>query len=171
MQLKVFANYLSLSYAVADEILELVRINPTAMLCMASGESPKGTCTVTVEKANRDKIDFSQLHFVGLDEWLGIDPTNTGSCCYFFKTFLIDPLSFSPKSVQLFDALSNDPAGECKKMDDYIFHHGPIDLMIVGIGMNGHIGFNEPGISFSLYSHIADLDETTTTVGQKYFDS
>src|SRR5438045_858479 len=56
-------------------------------------------------------------------------------------------------------------------MDDYIFHHGPIDLMIVGIGMNGHIGFNEPGISFSLYSHIADLDETTTTVGQKYFDS
>ena len=170
MQLKVFDDYASLSSAVADEIIELVRRKPTAMLCMASGDSPKGTCEKVVGKANREKVDFSQLHFVGLDEWLGIPPTNTGSCAYFFKTYFLNPLSSPPNSIRLFDALAKSPADECKKMDEHIFKHGPVDLMIVGIGMNGHIGFNEPGISFDLYSHIADLDETTTTVGQKYFE-
>ncbi|MES1219892.1 MAG: 6-phosphogluconolactonase, partial [Bacteroidota bacterium] len=60
-------------------------------------------------------------------------------------------------------------AQECKKMDEVIFEKGGIDLMIVGVGMNGHIGFNEPGVSFDNYSHVIDLDEMTITVGQKYF--
>jgi len=170
MQVKVFEDYASLSAAVADEIIEMVKRDPTATLCMASGDSPKGTCEKAVERANREKVNFSRLHFVGLDEWLGIPPTNTGSCAYFFNTFFLEPLSFRPASVRLFDALAANPQQECKKMDEHIFQNGPIDLMIVGIGMNGHIGFNEPGISFDLYSHIAELDKTTTTVGQKYFD-
>jgi glucosamine-6-phosphate isomerase len=170
MHVNVFSDYPSLSSAVAGEIIELVRTKPAATLCMASGDSPKGTCTVAVQKANAQKLDFSQLHFVGLDEWLGIPSTNSGSCQYFFKTYFLGPLLNSPKSVYLFDALAKDPQKECKKMDEHLFQLGPIDLMIVGIGMNGHIGFNEPGISFDLYSHVAQLDETTTTVGQKYFD-
>jgi len=69
----------------------------------------------------------------------------------------------------LFDAMSPDLQGECRKMDNIIFEKGGIDLMIVGIGMNGHIGFNEPGVLFDNYSHVIDLDNTTVSVGQKYF--
>jgi 6-phosphogluconolactonase/glucosamine-6-phosphate isomerase/deaminase len=71
----------------------------------------------------------------------------------------------------MFDAVSTDLVGECKKMDAIIAAKGGIDLMIVGIGMNGHIGFNEPGVDFNLLSHIIELDETTKTVGQKYFQT
>jgi glucosamine-6-phosphate isomerase len=78
-------------------------------------------------------------------------------------------LKFRKEQVYLFDALSKDPQEECVKMDEVIFGKDGIDLMVVGIGMNGHIGFNEPGTSFENYAHIADLDETTVTVGQKYF--
>jgi glucosamine-6-phosphate isomerase len=171
MKLAVFTDYDSLSTEVAKEIIGLVKQKPSALLCMASGDSPKLTCSKVAEIANREKVDLSKVQFVGLDEWLGIPPGNSGSCNYFFRTFFLRPLQSPPSSVHFFDALSSEPVKECKKMDEFIFQNGPIDLMIVGIGMNGHIGFNEPGISFDKYSHIADLDETTTLVGQKYFDA
>src|SRR5215471_1971879 len=115
MQLNVFNDYSALSSAVADEIIALVRNKPDATLCMASGESPKLTCAITVEKSNRENVDFSKLHFIGLDEWLGIPPSNSGSCHYFFKTHFLEPLVSSPKSVYLFDALAKNPQDECNK--------------------------------------------------------
>jgi glucosamine-6-phosphate isomerase len=171
MQLKTFPDYAALSSQVAEEIITLVKGKPDAVLCMASGDSPKLACSKIVEIANHDKLDFSQIRFIGLDEWLGIPPENSGSCHYFFQQFFLRPLETPPNSVHLFDALSLNPLRECEKMDDFIFNSGPIDLMLVGIGMNGHIGFNEPGISFNKYSHVATLDNTTTSVGQKYFNS
>jgi len=171
MKVEVYSNYASLSEHVAQEIISLVKNKPDAILCMASGESPKLTCSKVVDIANRENINFSRLQFIGLDEWVGIPPDNSGSCRYFFETFFLNPLKSPPTSVHLFNALSRDLLHECKGMDEFIFRNGSIDLMIVGIGMNGHIGFNEPGISFEKYSHIAELDETTTSVGQKYFES
>jgi len=171
MEMAIFSDYDSLSNEVAKEIMDLVTQKPSAMLCMASGDSPRLACSKVVEIANREKVDFSKIQFVGLDEWVGIPPTNSGSCHYFFNTFLLQPLVSPPGSVHLFNALSRDLSEECKKMDEFIFSNGPIDLMIVGIGMNGHIGFNEPGVSFEKYSHVAQLDQTTTSVGQKYFES
>jgi glucosamine-6-phosphate isomerase len=117
----------------------------------------------------KDKTDISQSTFIGLDEWVGVPPENEGSCHYFFKSLLLKPLNFSPEQIHLFNALSTDTAGECRKMDNLILQKGGIDLMIVGVGMNGHIGFNEPGTSFDKYSHVIDLDESTLNVGQKYF--
>ncbi|HRQ52474.1 MAG TPA: glucosamine-6-phosphate deaminase, partial [Agriterribacter sp.] len=113
--------------------------------------------------------DFSSCTFIGLDEWVGIPPGNEGSCAFFFRTHVFEQLNFSPPRIHLFNALSENPAQECAAMDKVIFENGGIDLMLVGIGMNGHIGFNEPGVSFDLYSHVIRLDETTTSVGQKYF--
>ena len=170
MKVEIYPDYASLSEHVAQEVVSLVKNKPGAVLCMASGESPKLTCSKVAEIANRENTRFSNLHFIGLDEWVGISPENSGSCRYFFETFFLRPLMTPPTSVHFFDALSRNLSQECKNMDEFIFRNGPIDLMIVGIGMNGHIGFNEPGISFEKYSHIAELDETTTSVGQKYFE-
>ena len=169
MQLKIYKDHHGLSEAAANEIIDLVKNKPGAVLCLASGDTPRLTCKLFAEKAIKEKLDLSRITFIGLDEWVGIPPENDGSCHYFFQHELIEPLHFSADQVHLFNAMSPDLQAECRKMDNIIFEKGGIDLMIVGIGMNGHIGFNEPGVSFDNYSHVIDLDNTTVSVGQKYF--
>lgn len=169
MTISVFEDYHALSAHAASFIAGQLRIKPSLTLCMASGHTPALTVEMLVNTILSEKIDYSGFRFIGLDEWLGLPPENSGSCHYFFKTKLIDPLQLSPSQYFLFDAMSPDPAAECKKMDAVIAERG-IDIMLVGIGMNGHIGFNEPGTSFLSLCHVAALDDTTKSVGQKYFN-
>jgi galactosamine-6-phosphate isomerase len=169
MELKIYKDYQALSEKAADEIIDLVKSKPGAVFCLASGDTPRRTCTLTVEKAIRENIDFSRCTFIGLDEWVGVPPENEGSCHYFFRRHLLKPLKIPVANIHLFDALSDDLENQCKAMDDIIAAKEGIDLMIVGIGMNGHIGFNEPGVSFDLKAHVISLDEITLSVGQKYF--
>lgn len=169
MQLKIYKDYHTLSLHAAAEIIGLIKNKPQAVLCLPSGDTPRMMCQLMVERAAEEKVDFSQFTLIGLDEWIGIAPENEGSCHYFFQHQVIDPLHLQASQIHLFNALSPDPAQECAVMDKIIAEKGGIDLMIVGVGMNGHIGFNEPGVSFDHYSHVTDLDETTQTVGQKYF--
>ena len=171
MQLKIFKNYTELSDQVSNAIIDLVKEKPTAVLCLASGDTPKLTYADLVRKSAEQHIDFSQCTFIGLDEWVGIPPDNQGSCHYFLHHHLFSPLRIALSQVHVFDALSKNLDEECSKMDKTIKEKGGIDLMLVGIGMNGHIGFNEPGVSFDLYAHVIELDETTQAVGQKYFNS
>ncbi len=171
MEIKIFKDHESLSAAVAGEIVATVKSKPGAVICLASGETPRRTCQLVVELANRDKTDLSQFTFIGLDEWVGIPPENEGSCHYFFQHELLEPLKITNQQVHLFDGMSGDLHEECTKMDAVIKDKAGIDLVVVGIGMNGHIGFNEPGVSFDNYSHVIDLDETTISVGQKYFNT
>lgn len=169
MHLDVYKNYQSLSEAAANEIIELVKHKPNAVLCLASGETPWLTCKLFVEKVVKEKTDLSEITFIGLDEWVGIPPENEGSCHYFFQNEIFKPLHISRQQNHLFNGMSANLDEECKKMDAVVLEKSGIDLMIVGIGMNGHIGFNEPGVSFNNYSHVIDLDDTTVSVGQKYF--
>jgi len=171
MQLKIYDDHQGLSVAAVNEIVSLIKSKPGAVLCLASGETPRLTCQLLVQKVKNEKVDISQVTMIGLDEWVNISPENEGSCHYFFKNELINPLQIPEKQVHLFNGMADKFQDECRKMDAVIRDKGGIDLMIVGIGMNGHIGFNEPGVSFDNYSHVIDLDDTTLTVGQKYFKS
>jgi len=95
MRVNVFPGYESVSEEVAAQVLDLVKKKPTAVICMASGDSPRRTCQLITERALREQIDFSRVTFIGLDEWVGIPPENEGSCHYFFKSLLLYPLNFS----------------------------------------------------------------------------
>jgi glucosamine-6-phosphate isomerase len=169
MTLEIFDNYDALSLAAANEIIAQVRRKPASVLCLAAGDTPRVAYRMVCQTAIGAGVDFSRCTFVGLDEWLGIPPDNEGSCFFFLQTNLFAPLNIASSQIHLFNALSSDPLSECEKMDVTIKENGGIDLMLVGVGMNGHIGFNEPGVKESLYSHVVDLDETTQSVGQKYF--
>jgi galactosamine-6-phosphate isomerase len=169
MQIKVYSNYEKLSEAIADEIIKMIKQKPDAVISIASGDSPKLACALFCKKVKEKNIDVSQFFFVGLDEWVGLYTDTSGSCHNDFQKRLIQPLGLSSSQYHLFDGISKDLSYECILMDKIIAAKGNIDLMIVGIGMNGHIGFNEPGVDFNLLSHVIDLDETTVTVGQKYF--
>ena len=170
MRILRFKNYEELSGYAADFIVDSIKNKPTLVLCMASGSTPALTCDLLVQKLKEEQVDSSKFTFLGLDEWVGLPPTNTGSCHFFFHKRIFEPLQLSSSQYFLFNALANDLESECAKMDKVIADKGGIDIMIVGIGMNGHIGFNEPGTSFTALSHVAELDETTKSVGQKYFD-
>lgn len=169
MKLNIYKDYNTLSSQAANEIIALVKNKPDAVLCLASGDTPRLTYAMMASKASDEKVDFSRCTFIGLDEWVGIPPENEGSCYFFLQNQIFKPLNISASKIHLFDALSENMEAECIKMDEIILEKGGIDLMLVGVGMNGHIGFNEPGVPFGLYSHVIALDATTQSVGQKYF--
>jgi glucosamine-6-phosphate isomerase len=169
MTVEIYKDYESLSTQVAQRICRLVQDEPKSVLCLAAGDTPRLAFTLLTAIARKQKIDFSRCTFVGLDEWVGIGPENPGSCHYFLRNHLFDPLQIRNEQIHLFNSMAGNIEAECSKMDKIISEKGGIDLMLVGVGMNGHIGFNEPGVSPRLYSHIIDLDATTQSVGQKYF--
>jgi len=170
MQIIRFKNYEELSEYAAGFIVNAIKNKPDLVLCMASGSTPALICDLLAQKLKKDKVDYSKFTFIGLDEWVGLPPTNNGSCHYFFRTKIFEPLQLRSSQYHLFDAQADDLQNECERMDKFIAEKKGIDIMVVGIGMNGHIGFNEPGISFNNLSHVAELDEITKSVGQKYFN-
>ncbi len=170
MNLKIFDSPEALAEAAADELFSCVKEKPASILCLATGDTPLKTYQILVDRSIANGLDFSSVHFVGLDEWVGVPSHNSGSCAYFLRRNLFDPLNIVEDRIHLFDAVSPDLNSACTKMDNLIAGLGGIDLMIVGIGMNGHVGFNEPGVSLELNCHVIELDEVTKDIGQKYFD-
>ncbi len=170
MQRQIFDDYESLSSAAADLVLETVRQNPGAVLCFATGNTPVGTYRQLIEKARARQADFSQCFCFGLDEWVGVPPEKSGTCHQILHEQLFKPLGIRGTQVHLFDGMTDDISAECRRMNEMIRQKGGIDLMLVGIGLNGHIGFNEPGCSPELEAHDQELHESTLASGQHYFN-
>lgn len=171
MNLEIFDTYEILSYNVAEQLISAIIKKTEALICLAAGDTPKRSYEILAQELKARKIDYQKVHFIGLDEWIGISPENPGSCQFFLRQTLLSPLEIKAENIHLFNAMAEDIHNECEKMDNRIEQLGGIDLIVVGIGMNGHIGFNEPGVSWNKNSHIANLDEVTQKVGQKYFST
>jgi glucosamine-6-phosphate isomerase len=165
-----FPDYASLSQYTAEHVAALINQKPDLLLCLASGDTPIGTYHHLVELAKTGRVDMSQCTFVGLDEWVGFGPEDTGSCSYYVFRDLFTPLKLRPNQVYVFDAKATDLVAECTRIDTLIDSRGGLDVLLVGMGMNGHIALNEPGTSFTLGCHVGELAESTITVGQKYFE-
>lgn len=165
----VYDNPDQLARSTAEKIIGTVEHNPNALLCLAGGETPRLTYRYTAAIAKDKGIDFSAVQFVSLDEWIGVSTSNTGSCYYFLQQMLFAPLDIPSANIHFFDACAVDLDAECKRIDNIIGQLKDIDLMLVGIGMNGHIGFNEPGVAVDQAAHTTVLDISTQQVGQKYF--
>jgi len=169
MKVLTYKDFDEMSRAAAGIIIDQVKRKPNSLICFPSGESPAGVFKYLIEDARNGKVDFSECYFVGLDEWVGMGKDDEGSCTNFLYEFFFTPMQISPERTFFFDARVADLDASCKAMDEFIKRHGPLDVMMVGIGMNGHIGLNEPGIDFNLYAHHSPLAQVTISVGQKYF--
>ncbi|CAN5695500.1 glucosamine-6-phosphate deaminase [soil metagenome] len=141
------------------------------LICPASGSTPEGLYRQTGALVNEKDLDISDWDFVGLDEWLGMNGTDAGSCRQSLNEQFFEPLNIDEKRICFFDGRANDPQGECEKVEAFVQKHGGIDIAIVGLGTNGHIAMNEPGTDATLRSHISDIAPETQAVGQKYFSS
>ena len=165
----IFDNYQELSDETADIIAGIISEKPDALLCFPAGETSIGTFSHLIDLYKGGKISFSRCKIVGLDEWLNLGERRNENCFSFLKKHFFDHIDYSDQNICFFDGESSNPEEECLKTDDFIQKNGPIDMVLLGVGMNGHLGLNEPGSSFDLYSHIVKLDEVTREVGQKYF--
>lgn len=169
MPLRVFDDAAQLAQHTARHIASLLQSKPDAVLCLASGDTPIATYHALVELAQTGHANVNECTFVGLDEWVGFGPTDQGSCSFYLYRDLFAPLRLRPEQIQYFDAKATDLIGECQKIDTFIHERGGLDLLLVGVGLNGHIALNEPGTPFTNYCHVSNLAETTIQVGQKYF--
>jgi glucosamine-6-phosphate isomerase len=171
MKINIQETYEGMSAATAAFIVSKVNQKPASLLCIASGDSPTGTIQNLLDAVNEKKLDLDKCTFVGLDEWVGMDEFDAGGCKHYVYSKFFNPLSIPPERIAFFDAKAADLGRECKKVDDYIFKHGPIDVIVVGVGLNGHVGLNEPGSSPESYCHVVPLAESTIQTARKYFSS
>jgi glucosamine-6-phosphate isomerase len=171
MKIQIHPDYKTLCRTTADLISDYIKSKPNSLICLASGHTPLGVFECLVKDVKENRIDISQCVFVGLDEWVGIGPKQDGSCRLLMDQFFFDPLKIPAKQIHFFNALSNDLQHEADKINSVIGWNGGLDIMLVGVGTNGHIAMNEPGTSFDSIAHISELAEETKIVGQKYFKS
>jgi galactosamine-6-phosphate isomerase len=169
MKLLTFADYRTLCRAVADRVAAAVHQKPNALVCLASGHSPLGVFECLIEDVRAGRLDLSRCNWVGLDEWLGMNGRDPGSCRQMMDEFLFDPLRLPSSQIHFFDGRTTTPDQEVTRINNLIAANKGLDVMLVGIGTNGHIAMNEPGSSFAQHAHISQLAEETITVGQKYF--
>jgi len=165
----IYSNYSELSVKTAEQIAVIISEKPDALICFPAGDTSIGTFNHLIELNKAGKISFKRCRIVGLDEWTNLGKMSNENCFSFLKKHLFDHIDFSNENLCFFNGESSDLEQECIKTDNFIAKYGPIDMVLLGVGMNGHLGLNEPGTSFDLYSHIVKLDDVTKKVGQKYF--
>jgi glucosamine-6-phosphate deaminase len=169
MKQVIYNDYTELSVKTAEQIAAIINKKPDSLLCFPAGETSVGTFKHLMELNKTGKVSFKNCKIVGLDEWANLGEMKSENCFSFLKKYFFDHIDYSESNLCFFDGESSDLKKECIKSDEFIKKYGPIEMMLLGAGMNGHLGLNEPGTSFNLYSHIVNLDDTTKTVGQKYF--
>jgi glucosamine-6-phosphate isomerase len=128
-----------------------------------------GTFAELVKLQRNGQVNFSQCKIAGLDEWVQLGSMRNENCYHFLKSHLFDLIGIENKNICFFNGESDNLQFECTLTDDFIKTNGGIDLMLLGVGMNGHIGLNEPGTPFDKYSHVVELDAATKIAAQKYF--
>ncbi len=161
--------YDELSNKAADIIAAQIIVKPNCVLGLATGSSPVGTYKRLISDNKCGKIDFSTVTSVNLDEYVGLDGTNDQSYRYFMNTNLFDHVNIDKARTFVPSGTADNLADEGKAYDDMIKKLGGIDLQLLGIGLDGHIGFNEPDSIFTAATHEVTLDESTIKANARFF--
>jgi galactosamine-6-phosphate isomerase len=169
MKLFIADSYEAMSKQAAEDLMSFLYSVEKPLICPASGVSPTGLYKELINLIKTSGIDISNWSFVGLDEWKGMNGNDEGSCRDYLNKELFIPLQIQDHQICFFDGRANDLNAECEQAENFIKKHGGIHVAILGIGVNGHIGMNEPGTSVSMRSHVAAIHESTQQIGQKYF--
>ena len=161
--------YEKLSRQAANIISAQVILKPDSVLGLATGSSPLGTYKQLIEWYEKGDIDFSKVTSVNLDEYVGLDCTNDQSYRYFMNKNFFEHINIDLGNTFVPNGCAVDLAGEGKRYDDHIAELGGIDLQLSGIGLDGHIGFNEPDKYFVKSTHVVDLHESTIKANSRFF--
>lgn len=164
-------DYKDMSRKAANIISAQVIMKPNCVLGLATGSTPIGTYDQLVEWYNKGDLDFSEVTTVNLDEYKGLPRTNDQSYYYFMHQHLFDRVNIDPERTNVPNGMEPDAEKECGRYEGLIRSLGGVDLQLLGLGHNGHIGFNEPGEAFEKETHCVDLTESTIEANKRFFAS
>ncbi|MGI5960020.1 MAG: glucosamine-6-phosphate deaminase [Massiliimalia sp.] len=169
MNLIVANDYEQLSCVAAERIAQYINDNPNALLCFAAGDTPLGTFKKLIELQKQQKVNLSSVFYVGLDEWAGLEKDVPGTCFQVMHDNFYHPANIPSDRFVVFHGDCKNLEEECRRVQQWIDEHNGLDLVLLGVGMNGHVGFNEPGSPDFAGCFPIPLDNVTKEVSVKYF--
>ena len=164
-------DYADLSRKAANILAAQVYLKPNCVLGLATGSTPIGTYKCLVEDYNNGNLDFSEVKSANLDEYCGLDESNDQSYRYFMNDNLFNHVNIDKANTNVPNGKAEDLEAECARYDALIEELGGVDIQLLGIGHNGHIGFNEPCDEFVKGTHLVDLGERTIQANARFFAS
>ena len=162
-------DYADMSRKAANILSAQVIMKPDCVLGLATGSTPIGVYNQLVEWYHKGDIDFAQVRTVNLDEYRGLSPDNVHSYAYFMRKYLFDRVNISLSNTNIPDGLAENGELECSRYDKVIQKLGGVDMQLLGLGHDGHIGFNEPEEAFEKSTHVAVLKPETRQANQRFF--
>lgn len=171
MQIYETSDYQAMSRKAANIISAQVILKPNAVLGLATGSTPIGTYKQLIEWYQQGDLDFSRVTSVNLDEYKGLSESSDQSYRYFMNTNLFDHINICKENTYVPDGLQEDSELECRRYDEIMKTVGGVDLQLLGIGGNGHIGFNEPSSFFAKGTHLVALTQSTIEANARFFAS
>ena len=171
MRIDIVKDYGKLSRKAARFVAGFVEINPQASLGLPTGSTPLGMYERLIKIYNETELDFSGIRTFNLDEYIGLDRDHPRSYYSYLKEHFTGQVNLEPANTNFIDGNAADWEQECLRYESKIQEAGGIDLMILGIGRNGHIGFNEPAKSLATKTHKVDLAQETLNANSRFFES
>ena len=170
LRTRVLPDYEAMSSAAADVVAAKLRERPRAVFMIPTGTTPLGMYRRLVAMHEGEGLSFALASFFNLDEYLGLPPDHPASYHVYMQENFYGLVDVDPEKVHVPDGFAPDPEAECERYEREIRAAGGVDLCVLGIGRNGHIGFNEPGASFDSRTRVVRLAETTRRVNATDFD-
>ncbi len=170
MKVIVTENYEEMSKKAAEVVIEIVKNNPNAVLGFATGSSPIGLYQNMIKDHKENGTSYKNVTSVNLDEYVGLKADHNQSYAYFMRTNLFDDLDIDLKNTNLPCGSASDLKAECDRYNA-LLDANQQDIQVLGIGSNGHIGFNEPNTPFDSVTHVVDLTESTIKDNSRLFNS
>ena len=164
-------DYDAMSRRAANIISAEVIRRPDCVLGLATGSTPIGTYKQLAAWNQRGDFSFKDVRTVNLDEYLGLPPTHDQSYRYFMQENLFDKIDIPFEHTHVPDGMAADPEQECRRYDELVRSLGYADLQLLGLGRNGHIGFNEPGDCFRKETHVVELTQNTIEANARFFEN
>lgn len=171
MKLIVKENYKKMSEEAAGIFIKAIRNKPDIVIGLATGSTPEEMYKILVKEHKENDLDFSQVTSFNLDEYLGLGEDDETSYRYFMNKNLFDHINIKRENIHIPNGMCKDQESHCQEYDDFIVQCGGIDLLLLGVGEDGHIAFNEPRESLHSKTHVTDLEESTIKVNSKFFPS
>ena len=171
MRARVFPDYDAMSAAAADVVAQRLEERPSAVFMLPTGITPLGMYRRLVEMYRSGELTFTEATFFNLDEYLGLAPDHAASYHVYMKENFYGLVDADPARVFVPDGTAPDPEAECDRYEAAIAEAGGIDVCVLGIGRNGHIGFNEPGAPFDSRTRVVQLSESTRKVNAGDFEA
>ncbi|MGA9173088.1 MAG: glucosamine-6-phosphate deaminase [Thermoactinomyces sp.] len=171
MQLIKAKDYQDLCQRAADVILKKVKGQMDVKLGLATGGTPQGVYRKLVEDVQRNRTSYRHVTTFNLDEYVGLPPYHPQSYHTYMNKNLFDFIDIPKQNIHIPNGMADNLEVECKRYERLIDQSGGIDLQLLGIGINGHIGFNEPGTSFRCHTHVVKLEKSTRIANSRFFSS